>query len=254
MIDATTMNYLKKLPGGEWGSEENKNKLYSLVLQCATEFPNTTLLSVDAGVFGGGSLFPMAMAHKELKNGFAIGVDSWSNKDCVEGIMSEVDREWWGKVDLKNIYATFRLATLYSAWSGYAEHLIGRTDEFLDRFQDDSITLFHQDSSHTVETITKELELWTPKLKIGAYLVVDDTNWESSKAGYAKLPSFGYALVEKFDSWEIWKKINIYDGSKTKFYEMDEVVIVNNGAPFTSVSSTKPPKFVSSNDTSTTSE
>lgn len=226
MIDNQTMTFLKGLPGGEWGSEEKKQKLYSLVMQCAKEFPDTTLLSVDAGIFGGGSLFPMAMAHKELNNGFCMGIDSWENEDCIQGTMSEADRKWWETVDLKNVYSVFRLATTYHKWNGFAEHLVGRTDEFMDKFQDDTVTLFHQDGSHTVEAITKEIELWAPKLKIGAYWVADDIDWLSSKEGYAKLPQFGFELVESFETWAIYKKIeNVYWIGSTKFAKQYPIVI-----------------------------
>lgn len=207
MIDNQTMTFLKGLPGGEWGSEEKKQKLYSLVMQCAKEFPDTTLLSVELGIFGGGGLFPLGMAHKELNNGFAIGLDSWNNTDPLEGTNSEENAKWWGSLDQKDIYGIFRLATTYHKWNGFAEHLVGRTDEFMDKFQDDTVTLLHQDSNHASEVIIRELELWAPKMKIGGYWIVDDCDWESTKEGYAKLPSFGFELVERFETWAIYKKV-----------------------------------------------
>jgi hypothetical protein len=207
MLTREQLDYLKTLPGGEWGSEVKKQALYSLVKKAADEFPDTTLLSVELGVFGGGGVLPIAAAHKDLKCGFAFGVDSWDNIAPLEGTNTKENSDWWATVDINSVYDSFRAACLSEYWVGYIFHLKGRTDEFVDSFRDGSITLLHQDSNHASEVIIKELELWSPKMKIGGYWVVDDTSWPSTQLGYSKLPDFGFELVEQFDTWAIYKKV-----------------------------------------------
>lgn len=210
MIEGNTITYLQSLPGGLWSSVQKKNRLHDLVLQCAQEFPDTPLLSVELGIFGGPSLFCMAMAHKELNNGFAIGIDSWNNTDPLEGTNPKENSEWWGKLDQKSIYSLFKLATTYEKWNDFNQHLVGRTDAFMEAFRDESVTLLHQDSNHASEVIIHELELWAPKIKMGGYWVCDDIDWPCTKDGYAKLPEYGFELMEQFDTWAVWKKVGSY--------------------------------------------
>src|ERR1700721_3507395 len=107
-MNSETIEYLKTLPGGLWSTDEKKNRLYELVLQCATEFPNTELLSVELGIYSGVSLFCLGKAHVDLNNGFAVGVDNWRNADCLDGNLCEADTKWRAETDLDAIYRTFK--------------------------------------------------------------------------------------------------------------------------------------------------
>jgi hypothetical protein len=207
MIKDETLDYLTSLHG--WCEEEKMSKLYELVKKCANDFPDTPLLTVELGIFGGRSLLPMALAHKELQNGYAIGIDSYDNVTPTEGTNNPANNEWWAKLDIKSVFNSFVKATARPEWSGHVRYLKGRSDSFADKFADNSITLLHQDSNHNVETISKELELFAPKIKPNGYWVVDDSNWVEVKEGYAKLPSFGFELIEDFTSWQIWKKVGV---------------------------------------------
>lgn len=201
-----TLDYLRKINGGDWSTDEKKNKLYDLVIKASEEFKDTTPLSVEIGVFGGVSLFCMATAHKDLKKGFAIGIDSWDNVTPLEGTNHPDNNKWWGTLDIKSVFNAFVKDTTRKDWSDFVKYLKGRSDSFAGEFADESITVFHQDGNHNVECITRELELWSPKVKTGGYWVADDTNWVEAADGYAKLPSFGFELVQDFTTWQIWKK------------------------------------------------
>lgn len=202
-----TINYLLSLHG--WCEEEKMLKLYELVKQCSEEIKDTVPLSVELGIFGGRSLLPMAYAHKELRKGFALGIDSWDNVTPTEGSNAPANNEWWSKLDIGSVFASFNRATLKSEWSGNVKYLKGRSDAFAKDFADESITILHQDSNHNSEVITKELELWSPKVKTGGYWIADDTNWVEAKEGYGKLPAYGFELVEDFGTWQMWKKVGV---------------------------------------------
>lgn len=204
-----TLDYLEKINGGNWSTDEKKKKLYDLVIKASEEFKDIHALSVEIGVFGGVSLFCMAAAHKHIKKGYAIGIDSWDNVTPLEGTNHPDNNAWWKTLDIKSVFNAFVKDTTREDWSGYVKYLKGRSDSFAGEFADESITVFHQDGNHNVECITKELELWSPKVKTGGYWICDDTNWVEAKDGYAKLPSFGFELIEDFTTWQIWKKTGV---------------------------------------------
>lgn len=229
MIKDETLDYLGSLHGGDWSTDEKREKLYDLVVQCSKEFP-APLLSVEIGCFAGVSAFCMGNAHKDLQNGFVVTIDSWDNITPLEGTNNPANNEWWKNLDIKSVFNAFLKSKERPEWSGYVNYLHGRSDSFADKFEDGSITLFHQDGNHNVETITRELELWSPKMKVGGYWVVDDSNWLEAKDGYAKLPSFGFELVEDFETWQVWKKtgnVKVFsstDGTITMSVEDAEVI------------------------------
>jgi hypothetical protein len=206
-MNQETIKYLESLAGGTWSSTVKKERLYELVNKCKEQFPNDTLLSVELGVFGGVSAFCIAKAHKDLNTGFIMGIDAWNKEAPLEGTNSEENNKWWSELDIEAIHHSFLQSCTDSRWVGYIFSLKGKSDEFIDSFRDDSVTLLHQDSNHASEVIIRELELWSPKVKVGGYWVADDTNWKESQAGYAKLPDFGFELVEQFDTWAIYKKV-----------------------------------------------
>lgn len=206
MIKDETLDYLGSLHGGDWSTDEKREKLYDLVVQCSKEFP-APLLSVEIGCFAGVSAFCMGHAHKDLQNGFVVTIDSWDNVTPLEGTNSEGNNNWWKNLDIKSVFNAFLKSKERPEWSGYVNYLHGRSDSFADKFADESISLFHLDGNHNVETITRELELYSPKIKTNGYLVADDTHWVEAKEGYAKLPSFGFELVEDFETWQIWRKV-----------------------------------------------
>lgn len=206
MIKDETLDYLLTLPG--WCTDEKMGQLYNLVKRVAEENPDVAPLSVELGIFGGRSLFPLAYAHKEMGKGFALGIDSFDNHTPTEGSNAQANNDWWANLDIKGVFNTFIKATKRPDWDGYVKYLKGRSDSFAGEFKDESITLLHEDSNHNVETITRELELWSPKVKTGGYWVIDDCDWPECKEGYAKLPSFGFELVEDFTTWQIWRKVS----------------------------------------------
>lgn len=199
------ISYLTSLNGGGWSSTEKKRRLYDLVVECQKNFPDTHLKSVELGVFAGVSLFCIAQAHKDLGNGVVTGVEAWDNVAPLEGANSPVNDEWWGKIDMRYIKQCFEKSCNFI--NLHPTIIIGKSYESAKFFDDDSVTLLHQDGAHNEEVITKELEAWTPKMKVGSFWIVDDTDWKEVEGGYAKLPLFGFELIENYDTWAVYKKV-----------------------------------------------
>lgn len=188
------------LPLSGWCTEEKMQRLYDLVTE------SDSMITVELGVFGGRSLFPMAIAHKDKDSGKAFGFDPYVKEACVEGTNDPKNDEWWQSVDLEGIYKDANDFIVTNHLENYCALIRERSDEAYKHFQDDTIDILHQDSNHNTETITKELELWIPKIKVGGYWINDDCDWKESQTGYAKLPDYGLELVEDFIKWQIWKK------------------------------------------------
>lgn len=183
-----------------WCTPQKAKRLYELVLETDSQ------LSVELGVFGGRSLVPMGIAHKAKGSGFVIGIDAWNNKVCIEGNNDPANNEWWMKLDMRAIYNSCRYYMDLHQLDEYCETLRMRSNVAV-LFQNNTIDILHQDSNHNAETILTELKLWIPKVKVGGYWVVDDTDWKEAKEGYDHLNEFGLVLVEDHVKWQIWKKV-----------------------------------------------
>lgn len=194
--------YLTSLHG--WCPAEKMRKLYELITSCPSEIEP---MAIDMGVWAGRSLFPMALAMRDMKRGMAYGYDAWSNVVATEGTNNPEDDAWWGKVDMNMILTCFKKSIEFLSLNDWIAWDKIKTQEAARRFEDNSVWLIHQDSAHNVETIIAELELWIPKLVVGGYWVTDDNDWDKAKEGYAKLPEYGLELVEDFVKWQVWKKV-----------------------------------------------
>ncbi len=189
----------QKCPG--WCTPEKAERLYDLVIEM--DGTMGTLVTVELGVFGGRSLFAMAFAHQAIGKGVVCGFDAWDNVAPLEGTNAPENNEWWASVPMDEIEAGCRRACFTFGLGDVCSLVKVRTDYAAEIFFDGTITLLHQDSNHNEETITRELELWAPKMKTGGFWVVDDSDWPETKAGYAE---FGFELVEDHKSWQIWRK------------------------------------------------
>jgi hypothetical protein len=197
------IGYMLSLNG--WCDAEKMNRLFELVIDRKDAEP---LIIVELGVFAGRSLFPMALACKKLGKGLCYGYDAWDNKTAFEGEeISKENSDWWNKVNMPHILDCFKKSIQFLLLHNQINWDKKRSQEAAASFEDDSVSILHQDSGHNTSTIISELQVWCPKIKIGGYWVVDDINWESTKEGYAKLPEYGFELVKQYESWAIYIKV-----------------------------------------------
>lgn len=184
-----------------WCSDEKAQALYDLV--CTSD----AKLCVEIGVFGGKSLIAMGLACRDKGSGGVIGLDPWNNKACTEGSNSPLNDKWWLSLDLVHIYMGCIKAIQRNGVFEQCNTLKLKSEDAAKLFTDDLCDIIHQDGNHNVESITKELQLWIPKLKVGGYWICDDVDWPEAAGGYAKLPEYGLKIVEDFHTWQIWQKV-----------------------------------------------
>lgn len=198
-IPSYFLRKLDSIPG--WCSEHKANELYKLVIG------QQSTITCELGTYGGRSLIAMALAHKDMNNGFALGFDAYNNKVCTEGTNSPLNNDYWEKQDLQKIYKDCIDAIKNLGVDDYASVVKLKSQTAGILFPNESIDIIHQDSNHNVETISAELETWTPKLKKGGLWIADDVQWIEAKDAYAKIPSYGFDLIADHYEWVVYRKL-----------------------------------------------
>jgi hypothetical protein len=192
-----------------WCTKEKALKLMEIINIFPTENASTTLI-VELGVFGGKSLLPMAIVAKRKFQTAAsvIGIDAWSAPASLEGSNDEANDDWWSKINYDDIYKyTTDLMIKYNV-SDIVELWRNKSENVVDQFKDASIDLLHQDSNHSEEISTMEVNLYSPKIKRGGFWVFDDANWSTTKKAQDLLVSKGFKEIyaEKDGCWKVYRK------------------------------------------------
>lgn len=168
--------------------------------------------AVDLGVFGGRSLVTMGLAMKQLgqkKDGWpgrCIGIDSYSNADCVAGEESEAGKDYWGKLDLQLVRKNAEDAIEKYGLKEICSLMIMTGVQAVDRFGDGTLDFVHVDGSHSEAESTRDVKLWWPKLRTGGLMLMDDTNWPTVRAARFIAESLG-KMVYHHECWEAFQKM-----------------------------------------------
>lgn len=131
-------------------------------------------VSVEIGVFGGRSLIPIALAHKEV-GGRVIGIDPWTAEAAVEGYDKQ-NSEWWGRQNVLNQVKdeTFRWIKNLNLES---------CCEIIQKKSDDApeidCDLCHVDGQHS-EVCRRDVIKYVLPMKKGSIVVMDDIDWTNN--------------------------------------------------------------------------
>jgi hypothetical protein len=176
---------------------------------------------VDLGVFGGRSLIAMGLAMLQLEKerpgwpGRCIGIDSYSNSDCVEGEESAAGKDYWKGLDLGAVRRNAEDAIEQQGLKMICELMIMTGVHAVERFGDGTLDLVHVDGSHSQAESTRDVKLWWPKVRNGGLMVMDDTNWPTVAAARSMVAGWG-KLVHHHEQWEAYQKVPA-DGSTVEF-------------------------------------
>ncbi|MGC1819162.1 MAG: class I SAM-dependent methyltransferase [Casimicrobiaceae bacterium] len=183
-----------------WGTIAKGMRLAELILEMQAD------VSVEIGVFGGRGVIPMAIAHKSLGKGYAVGIDPWEVRASVEGDNSAENNAWWEKIDHDEIYEHFIRALVQNDVVRQCRVMRERSDTALRLFDDVSVSVLHQDGNHSEQVSVREVEIWSPKLRPGGYWVADDTDWATTRKAQAALLARGFVLAEDHATWRVYCK------------------------------------------------
>lgn len=139
---------------------------------------------VEIGVFGGRSLFAIALAqsrHIPALPPLTIGIDPWERMPSVAGY-DGVNEEWWAKLDHDAIYASCRsfhsllslrdTCQLLRATSREALALVSRLAP---------IDLLHIDGNHSTDSALYDVMQYVPLVRPHGVVLFDDMEWETTK-------------------------------------------------------------------------
>ena len=160
---------------------------------------------VEIGVFGGRSLLPMALALRQLQvGGFALGIDSYTSHQNVEGFPSTSPHAQWSEqCDYRAVYADVvqqirdydlsRVCGVLRAASEDVAALIGMVD------------LLHLDGCHSVLASCRDVETWLPKVRRDGIIVLDDTDWGSVQEAKSMLRAACGEPGHDGGTWEAYR-------------------------------------------------
>lgn len=164
---------------------------------------NKPEICVEIGVFGGRSLIATALALRENHHGKVYGIDPWKTDACLEGDQDQGNKDWWSKVDLHAIHkgcmeAIWRLgldarAIVIRSTSEHAVSLFKRIDFFV------------LDGNHSEVASCRDVERFCPKMKVGAYMVFDDTDWPTTKKAQ-ELALKWCDEIKDNGSWKLYRR------------------------------------------------
>ena len=175
-----TIKQLVHIPG--WCSEEKAKKMMDLIYETHPK------ICVEIGVFGGSSIYPTASALKYLGAGVVHAIDPWAKDDCLEGYTpDDPNYQWWGKLDLDQVYNNFKLMLNYYSISPFCQVMRMTSKAALSHFENESIDILHIDGNHTEQVALADAEMYLPKVKMGGYIWFDDVNWVTTNKAVAYL-------------------------------------------------------------------
>lgn len=200
----------QSLPGMHgWCTPEKGKRMAALVYEMIVRKPDGVPLCVELGVFGGRSLVAMALALKDQECGRVDGIDPYAADAALEGTNDRENAAWWSTIDFEAVAQSAQDAIDRLGLTAYARIVRQRSVDCVSSYADESIDVLHQDSNHSEEVSCREVELWLPKMRHGAYWIFDDTDWSSTRTAQRMLTARGAEQVEDHNEWKVYRILEV---------------------------------------------
>lgn len=163
------------LPGMDgWTEPERCCEMAACILETKAQ------VCVDIGVFAGRSTVAMGFAARQLNTAKVYGIDPWmpqtasDNDDHQEGI------DWWkDKAGLEEMHRQ----AVHAIWNHHLEPWVtiirAKSEHVHQLFP--TIDALNIDGGHSEVTSCRDVELYLPKVRSGAYVFMDDTDWPTTQ-------------------------------------------------------------------------
>lgn len=139
---------------------------------------------VEIGVFGGRSMFCIALALRHNNNGGQIyAIDPWEKGVALDGEVVESCREWWGTLDIESIHQKAMGVIWKHNLDKWAVVIRSASHHCHSLFTE--IDALNIDGNHNEFQSCRDVELFVPKLKAGGFLWFDDSDWPSTQKALA---------------------------------------------------------------------
>jgi predicted O-methyltransferase YrrM len=184
-----------------WTTQEKAEVLAGLIIDHKPQ------LLVEVGVFGGRSMFAMAMALRENGMGHIWGIDPWTLEAALEGDVGEENRKWWSEnMNLEEIYLGFLRAVLDLQLTKECRWVRARGIAASRMFADKSVDLVHLDANHSEVSSCNEAEAWARKVKPGGFLVADDVDWSTVAKSLKMIKSAGFTALTETKQYIVFQR------------------------------------------------
>ena len=151
-------------------------------------------VTLDLGVFTGGSLFPQAKMHNKYTGGIVYGVDPLTRPDMEQhDINTEAylayQKEVLDALDFDEMYQYILNTTKILGFDNNIKFLRQRSDEAIKYFNENNIDfdLMFIDGNHDAKPALNDVKLYIPRLKDGGFFIMDDITWSTL------IPAYNYA-------------------------------------------------------------
>lgn len=162
--------------------------------------------SVEIGVYAGKGLISMAMAHRAIGHGIAIGVDPYQSAASAEGQLNPEDHKFWSELDHEMI---FQLASNHIIKFGVQNTC--RIERMRSNLfsPPDNIGVLRIDGNHG-ETVLSDIAKYAPKVSIGGFLFLDDLGWTGGAVvrAAARLKMMGWVELYRLDDGAVFQNVN----------------------------------------------
>jgi hypothetical protein len=155
-----------------WATPERCCEMASRIIETKAR------ICVDIGVYAGRSTVSMGFAARELQTSHVFGIDPWKIDTAIEGDNVEENARWWKE---KSNLEEMHRQTMHTIWAH-------RLDEWVTIIRNGSqyvhqlfpvIDFMNLDGCHTEIASCRDVNLYFPKLRQGAYATVDDCDWQT---------------------------------------------------------------------------
>jgi len=163
-------------------------------------------VSCEIGVYAGRSFLPMAIAHRTLGHGMAIGIDPWKAEASVEGQIAKGDKDFWA------VQNHHELA--FNKLSDEINRLALRNVVKVYRKRSDdvepprNIGVLSVDGNHGPQVL-RDIERYAPQVVPGGLIFMDDYNWSGKNVMVAveRLQAMGCKELYRVADWGVLQKL-----------------------------------------------
>ncbi len=165
--------YIPHMQG--WATPERCEEMAERIIETRAQ------VCIDIGVFAARSTIAQGFAARELGTSRVFGIDPWKVESAIEGDNVEANARWWKEnSDLEKMHCE----TMHTIWAH-------RLDQWVTIIRNGSqyvhqlfpvIDFINIDGCHTEVASVRDVELYLPRLRSGAYLCFDDADWASTQS------------------------------------------------------------------------
>ncbi|WP_167334909.1 class I SAM-dependent methyltransferase [Mesorhizobium loti] len=156
-----------------WCSREKSTVIADIVISERAQ------ICVEIGVYGGRSLIPVAAALKQNGKGEIYGIETWDPTIATEYVTNESNDTWWRGIDFNAIKRNF--------YRFIAEQDLASQVRIIEAPSADAASLFktldylHIDGAHSTYNAAEDVVLYAKKVRRRGIIILDDTNWPTTK-------------------------------------------------------------------------